>query len=110
MSKPNLGTIEYHPFPEIPNESVFFTVDEDMSKIVPGKYSKTKESRRDLAKQLMGSEVFDKLEEQNEQLSFDSIEKLREKQKEEFRKQLAEFEKKKHEKATSTKKVNKETA
>jgi hypothetical protein len=103
MSKQNLGTIEYHPFPKIPNESVFFTVDEDMSKIVPGKYLKTKESRRDLAKQLMGSEVFDKLEERNDQLSFDSIEKLREKQKEEFRKQLAEFEKKEHEK-TSTKK------
>jgi hypothetical protein len=98
MSKPNLGTIDYHPFPQIPDESVSFTVDEDMTGIVPRDYSKTKESRRNRARARMGAQVFDKLEEQNEQLTFDSIEKLREKRMEEYRKQLAEFEKEEHEK------------
>ena len=98
MKKPNLGTIEYHPFPQIPDESVFFTVEEDMQcEIVLNDNSKTK-SRRNLAKQLMGEELFDKLEAQNKQLAFDSIEKLREKRIEEYRKQLAEFEKDEQEK------------
>ncbi len=93
----NLGIITYHPFPQIPNESVSFTVEEDMREIVPNDHSKTK-SRRNLAKQLMGEELFDKLEAQNKQLAFDSIEKLREKRMEEYRKQLAEFEKDEQEK------------
>jgi hypothetical protein len=98
MKKPNLGTIEYHPFPQIPDESVFFTVEEDMQcEIVLNDNSKTK-SRRNLAKQLMGEELFDKLEAQNKQLAFDNIEKLREKRIEEYRKQLAEFEKDEQEK------------
>jgi hypothetical protein len=92
MNKPNLGTIKYHPFPQIPNESVSFTVDEDMREIFPNDHSKTK-SRRNFAKQLMGQELFDKLEEQNKQSAIDSVKKLREKRMEEYRKQLDEFEK-----------------
>jgi hypothetical protein len=93
MSKPNLGTIDYHPFTEIPDESVSFTVDEDMLEIVPRDYFKTKESRRNRARTRMGAQVFDKLEQQNEQLRhLPQKSEFVEKQLEKHRKQLDEKE------------------
>jgi hypothetical protein len=99
MSKPNLGTIDYHPFSEIPDESVSFTVAEDMTGIVPLDYFKTKESRRNRARTRMGAEVFDKLEEQNEQLRhIPQKSQFVEKQLHEHRKQLDEKKQKEQEK------------
>jgi len=99
MSKPNLGTIDYHPFPQIPDESVSFTVDEDLRQIVPHDYLKTKDSRRNRARTSMGAQVFDKLEEQNEQLRhLPQKSQFVEKQLQEHRKQLDEKKQKEHEK------------
>ena len=102
MSKPTLGIIDYHPFGEIPEQSVSFTVDEDMREIVPRDYKKTKEFRRNRAKQIMGAEAFNKLEEQNKELELDKEEELRQKRIEHYRKLLAELEKKELKKKLSS--------
>ena len=108
--KKDLGTIEYHPFSQLPATVVSFPIEEDMREIVPGNYPKTKISRRNRARQLMGPELFDTFAKENEQIGYNVVEeyqqKEREKERAEFRELLAKLDKEEQEQKEHQQKID----
>jgi hypothetical protein len=81
--KKKLGTVEYHPFSELPNVVVSSTVEEDISDL------RNKQSRRNRAKKQLGPKLFYDLSKKNDQLRYDVTGKYQEKEEEEKRAELS---------------------